>query len=73
VRNDRESRLYSAGDLVAQVECAHATTLAVQDREAPRARSKDNDALNLIQPQRFAGAWARRAIGFSQSCEEGRL
>ena len=43
-----EGVLFSAGDLVAHLECAHATTLALQDLEAPLAGGKDGRALALI-------------------------
>ena len=45
------SVLFSAGDLIAHLECAHATTLALQDLETPLARAEDDDTLKLIQPE----------------------
>ncbi|HEY1287050.1 MAG TPA: TM0106 family RecB-like putative nuclease, partial [Burkholderiales bacterium] len=46
--------LFSAGDLVAFLECEHATTLALQDLAAPLARAEDDASLQLIQDKGFA-------------------
>jgi uncharacterized protein len=46
--------LFSAGDLVAFLECEHATTLALQDQAAPLPRSEDDESLELIQQKGFA-------------------
>jgi uncharacterized protein len=36
--------LFSAGDVVAFLECEHATTLALQDLETPLARAQDDES-----------------------------
>ena len=46
--------LFSAGDLVAFLECEHATTLALQDQAAPLPRAEDDESLQLIQDKGFA-------------------
>ncbi|MFL6572068.1 MAG: TM0106 family RecB-like putative nuclease, partial [Burkholderiales bacterium] len=46
--------LFSAGDLVAFLECEHATTLALQDQAAPLARAEDDESLQLIQDKGFS-------------------
>ncbi|HEY7238343.1 MAG TPA: TM0106 family RecB-like putative nuclease, partial [Burkholderiales bacterium] len=46
--------LFSAGDLVAFLECEHATTLALQDLATPLARAEDDASLQLIQDKGFA-------------------
>ena len=48
------STLFSAGDLVAFLECEHATTLALQDLATPLARAQDDESLQLIQDKGFA-------------------
>jgi len=48
------STLFSAGDLVAFLECEHAATLALQDLAAPLARAEDDESLQLIQDKGFA-------------------
>lgn len=48
------STLFSAGDLVAFLECEHATTLALQDLATPLARAQDDDSLRLVQDKGFA-------------------
>ena len=47
------STLFSAGDLVAFLECEHATTLALQDLATPPARAQDDESLELIQQNGF--------------------
>ncbi|HXJ52809.1 MAG TPA: TM0106 family RecB-like putative nuclease, partial [Burkholderiales bacterium] len=52
---NRDGRtLYSAGDLVAFLECEHATTLALQDLAAPLPRAEDDASLQLIQDKGFS-------------------
>lgn len=46
--------LFSAGDVVAFLECEHATTLAPQDLETPLPRAEDDETLDLIQQKGFA-------------------
>ena len=46
--------LFSAGDVVAFLECEHATTLALQDLETPLPRAEDDEQLELIQNKGFA-------------------
>jgi uncharacterized protein len=46
--------LFSAGDLVAFLECEHATTLSLQDLAAPLARAEDDASLQLIQDKGFS-------------------
>ena len=46
--------LFSAGDLVAFLECEHAITLALQDLETPLPRAQDDESLELIQGKGFA-------------------
>src|SRR2546425_13329116 len=41
--------LFSAGDLVAHLECEHATTVARQDLEALLARADDKDTLEFFE------------------------
>jgi uncharacterized protein len=48
------STLFSAGDLVAFLECEHATTLALQDLATPLVRAQDDESLRLIQDKGFA-------------------
>jgi uncharacterized protein len=49
VQRQQGSTLFSAGDLVAFLECEHATTLALQDLATPLARAQDDESLQLIQ------------------------
>src|SRR5436853_4415314 len=46
--------LFSAGDVVAFLECEHATTLALTDLETPLPRAEDDESLELIQQKGFA-------------------
>lgn len=46
--------LFSAGDVVAFLECEHATTLALTDLETPLPRAEDDASLELIQQKGFA-------------------
>jgi predicted RecB family nuclease len=46
--------LFSAGDLVAFLECEHATTLALQDQAARLPRAEDDESLQLIQDKGFS-------------------
>jgi len=46
--------LFSAGDLVAFLECEHATTLALQDQATPLVRAEDDESLQLIQDKGFS-------------------
>jgi predicted RecB family nuclease len=46
--------LFSAGDVVAFLECEHATTLALTDLETPLPRAEDDESLQLIQQKGFA-------------------
>ena len=46
--------LFSAGDVVAFLECGHATTLALTDLDTPLARAKDDASLELVQNKGFA-------------------
>ena len=46
--------LFSAGDLVAFLECEHATSLALQDLETPLARAEGDGAPALVRLEGFA-------------------
>ena len=46
--------LYSAGDVVAFLECEHATTLALVDLVTPLPRAQDDEAAVLVQHKGFA-------------------
>src|SRR5436853_3325311 len=46
--------LFSAGDVVAFLECEHAPTLALTDLETPLPRAEDDESLELIQQKGFA-------------------
>jgi uncharacterized protein len=62
------STLFSAGDLVAFLECEHATTLALQDLAMPLARAEDDASLQLIQDKGFA-----HEAGFLEKLKERNL
>jgi hypothetical protein len=46
--------LFSTGDVVAFLECEHATRLALTDLEAPIACAEDDGSVELIQQKGFA-------------------
>jgi predicted RecB family nuclease len=46
--------LYSAGDVVAFLECEHATTLSLINLDTPLKRAEDDASLELIQNRGFA-------------------
>src|SRR5688572_29110504 len=46
--------LFSAGDLVAFLECEHATALALTDLETPLPRAESDASLELLQQKGFA-------------------
>jgi uncharacterized protein len=46
--------LFSAGDVVAFLECEHATTLALTDLETPLPHAEDDESIELIQQKGFA-------------------
>ena len=49
MQKHKGSTLFSAGDLVAHLECEHATVLALQDLETPLARAEGDGAPELVQ------------------------
>ena len=70
--------LFSAGDLVAFLECEHATTLALQDQAARLPRAEDDESLRLIQDKGFAHESAfldslkKQGLGIIQIPSDGK-
>jgi len=60
--------LYSAGDVVAFLECHHATALSLVDLDTPLKRAKDDASLELIQNKGFA-----HEAGFLDSLKAKKL
>lgn len=60
--------LYSAGDVVAFLECQHATTLSLIDLDTPLKRADDDASLELIQNKGFA-----HEAGFLDSLKAKKL